>query len=382
MKNILFVSHSSELNGAELWLIESLKRLDKHKYAPFLIVPRPGPLEKTAEDLGIETRVVPMKWAFTEKSKIWRQPFARLWNIPSVRRLANIIREKGSDLVFTNSAAMSGGAKAAKKMGVPHVWAIHEILRGKNPLLYYLFGSGRLVNFILKHSAKVIVNSEICRAAFPDSDKLALIYNGVEIKRGDESQQNAIRKELGIREGDLVAGVVGKIYEGKGQREVILAVAALSPQYPNLKLLVAGEVGDKSYYRRLQDIVQANGLEGRVLFFGYHPDLVNVLKIMNVLVAASVVESFGRVALEGMAAGVPVLAVRAGGLPEIVKHGRNGFLVDSRDPQEIGRAMNFIFQNPDKAKEAVEGGFKAIREKFSLDEQVRGIERVIDESLG
>ena len=382
MKNILFVSHSSELNGAELWLVESLKRLDKHKYAPFLIVPRPGPLEKTAKDLGLKTRVVPMKWSLTEKSKIWRQPFAWLWNIHSVRRLANVIREKKIGLVFTNSAAMSGGAKAAKRMGVPHVWAIHEVLRGKNPFLYYMFGSKPLVNFILKHSAKVIVNSEICRAAFPDSDKLALIYNGVEIKSGDENRQNAIRKELGIREGDLVAGVVGKIYEGKGQREAILAVAALSRQYPDLKLLVVGEVRDDTYYRGLQDVAKANGLGGRVLFVGYHPDLVNILKIMNVLIAASVVESFGRAALEGMAAGVPVLAVRAGGLPEIVEHGRNGFLVDSRDPQEIARAMNFIFQSPAKAKEAVEGGFKAVREKFSLDQQVRGIERVIDQTLG
>jgi len=159
-------------------------------------------------------------------------------------------------------------------------------------------------------------------------------------------------------------------------------VAALSRQYPDLKLLVVGEVRDDAYYRGLQDVAKANGLEGRVLFVGYHPDLVNILKIMNVLIAASVVESFGRAALEGMAAGVPVLAVRAGGLPEIVEHGRNGFLVDSRDPQEIARAMNFIFQSPAKAKEAVEGGFKAVREKFSLDQQIRGIERVIDETLG
>lgn len=381
MKNILFISHSAELNGAELWLLETLKRLDRRSYAPFLIVPRPGPLLDAVADLGLETFVVSMKWWITERSRIWRQPFAWIWNLKSVKKIAAIIRERSIDLVFTNSAAMNTGAKAARRMGIPHVWAIHEVLRGPSPFLRYLFGGRALTRYIVKSSVRVIVNSEITRAAFAGAENVILIHNGVDIQAGDEGRQSSIRRDLGIAADDLVAGIVGKIYEGKGQREAILAVAALSGKYPNLKLLVVGEVRKEGYYDGLRKIVRENGLEGRVLFVGYHPDLVDILKVMNVLIVASVVESFGRAALDGMAAGVPVLAVRAGGLPEIIQHGRNGFLIDSREPKEIALALEHLFLNPVEVRLAVEGGWKTVREKFSIARQIEGIERVLAETI-
>jgi glycosyltransferase involved in cell wall biosynthesis len=381
MKKILFVSHSAELNGAELWLLETLKRLDRRSYGLSLIVPRQGPLLNAAADLGLETHVVPMKWWITERSRIWRQPFGWIWNLKSVKRIASIIRGRSIDLVFTNSAAMNTGAKAARRMGIPHIWAIHEVLRGPTPFLRYLFGGRALTRTIVKNSARVIVNSEITRAAFPGAADVILIHNGADIQAGDEDRRNSIRKELGIAAGDLVVGIVGKIYEGKGQREAIRAVAALSKKYPNLKLLVVGEVRDDAYYEGLREIVRENSLDGRVLFVGYHPDLVNVLKVMRVLIVASVVESFGRAALDGMSAGVPVLAVRAGGLPEIIQHGRNGFLIDSREPKEIALALDHLFQNPDETRRAIEGGWTTVREKFPIARQIEGIERVLRETL-
>lgn len=381
MKNILFISHSAELNGAELWLLETLKRLDRRSYAPSLIVPRPGPLLDAAADLGLETFVVSMKWWITERSRIWRQPLAWIWNLKSVKKIAAIIRERSIDLVFTNSAAMNTGAKAARRTKVPHVWAIHEVLRGPSPFLRFLFGGRALTRFIVKSSVRVIVNSEITRAAFAGAANVTLIHNGVDIQTGDEGRQSSIRRDLGIAADDLVAGIVGKIYKGKGQREAILAVAALSGKYPNLKLLVVGEVREEGYYDGLRKIVRENGLEGRVLFVGYHPDLVDILKVMNVLIVASVVESFGRAALDGMAAGVAVLAVRAGGLPEIIQHGRNGFLIDSREPKVIALALEHLFLNPAEVRPAVEGGWRTVREKFSIVRQIEGIERVLAETI-
>jgi len=121
MKTILFVSHSAELNGAELWLLETLRGLDRAKYVARLVVPRPGPLVDAVRALGIETRIISMKWSITEKSRVWRQPFAGFWNIWSVKRIARLIGRDSIDLVFTNSAAVFSGAKAARRMGVRHV---------------------------------------------------------------------------------------------------------------------------------------------------------------------------------------------------------------------------------------------------------------------
>jgi glycosyltransferase involved in cell wall biosynthesis len=382
MKTILFVSHSAELNGAELWLLETLRGLDRGAYLPRLVVPRPGPLANAARAAGVETRVVPMKWSITEKSRIWRQPFAAVLNAPNVARLGRIIRRERIDLVFTNSSAVACGARAARRAGVPHVWAIHEVLGGDEPFLRSLRGARALTDFIAAVSAKVIVNSRLTGSAFRDQAKIALVPNGLELAAGDSARRDYLRAEIGLGEGDFAAGIIGKIYDGKGQKEAIQAAALLAARHPGFKLLVIGDVEDGAYARRLRALVAANGLERRVLFLGYRPDLAAVLKILNAVVVASVVESFGRTALEGMAAGVPVLAVRAGGLAEIIRPGDNGFLVDSRAPEEIAHGLEFIIGNPAAVAAAVEGGYRTIREEYSLDKQIRGVERVLADVLG
>lgn len=382
MNNILFVSHSAELNGAELWLLETLRLLDRRKYATFLVVPRPGPLAEGAARLGIAAESVPMKWSLSAKRRIWRQPLAWAWNAKSVKRITSLIRRDKIDLVFTNSAAMFSGAKAARKAGVPHIWAVHELLGGANPHLHFLFGRRMLVSHILKSSARVIVNSKASRMAFPADCPVVIIYNGLEMPRGDENRQKTIRGELGIREGDLVAAVIGKIYRGKGQAEALRAASLLGPKYPNLKWLIIGAAGDGRYARDLRRYVQAAGLSGKVFFLGYRPDLSHILGSLNIVVVPSVVESFGRVALEAMAAGVPVVGVREGGLPEIIVHGENGLLADSNRPGEIARVVAFVLDNPGRAKAMSEEGKRTVRAMFTLENQIRGIEKVLDACLG
>ena len=382
MKSILFVSHSAELNGAELWLLETLRGIDRAKYAARLVVPRPGPLADAARALGLEVRVVPMKWSITEKRRVWRQPFSGLWNIASVKRIARIIGRDRVDLVFSNSAAVFSGAKAARRMGVPHVWAIHEMLGGEAPFLRSMYGPRALARFILASSVRVIVNSKLTTSAFPDSNKIVLVPNGLEVRTGDARRREAIRRELGLEAGDVAAAIVGKLYEGKGQKEAVRAAALLAPRHPRFKLLVIGDAGDEAYARGLRGFVRANGLERRVLFLGYRPDLADLLMLVNVLVVASNVESFGRAALEGMAAGVPVLALRAGGLAEIVRPGENGFLLDSRDPAEIARGIETILQDPARAASMVEGGFRTVRAEYSPERQRRETGRVLADALG
>jgi glycosyltransferase involved in cell wall biosynthesis len=143
-----------------------------------------------------------------------------------------------------------------------------------------------------------------------------------------------------------------------------------------------GDVKDARYYRSLQSLVGRRGLENHVSFLGYRRDLPDLLSLMRVMVIASVVESFGRVALHAMAAGVPVLAVSAGGIPEIIRHGEDGYLIESRQPRQIGQALADILNNPGKALQVIHRGLQTVREKYSLEEQVQKIERVIDECLG
>jgi len=383
MKKILFVSHSSELNGAELWLLDALRGIDRQKYGLLLAVPRPGPLEEEARALGAWTEIVPMKWWITERSRIWRQPLAWLFNKRSVHRLGKMIRSRKIDLVFSNSAAAAAGAFAARKQHIPHIWAIHELLKGDRVILRFFFGRRALSGIITRNSSRVIVNSLATLKAFHDLDRVVLIHNGIETKgrKRDISREMQLREELGIQEDDIVIGVVGKIYEGKGQREVIQAVAELVPRFPHVKLLVVGEAKDVRYYRRLQNMVREKGIEKNVIFTGYRRDLPGLLGLMRVMVIASVVESFGRVAIQAMASGVPVLAVRAGGIPEIIRPGENGYLVESREPKEIALALGEILDNPGAVLPVISRGLQTVRDRFSLESQVKKVEALIEECL-
>jgi len=382
MTSILFVSHSSELNGAEQWLLETLRRLDRRMFQPSLIVPRPGPLVSAAEEARLPVDIVPMKWWLTEPGRVWRQPAAWLMSRKAVGRIAEIARARSAGVILSNSAATFGGALAAKKAGLPHVWSIHEVLGGGRPFLHYLFGAPALVRFILDHSVRVIVNSEQTRSSFPVSEKISLIYNGLTIRPGDPARRDAVRKEFGLSAETPAVGVIGKFYPGKGQKEVLQAVARLAGRYPGLNLLLIGVAADIRYERELRAIVHREGLAGRVYFTGYRSDLLELLQTLSAVVVASVVDSFGRAALEGMAAGVPVLAARAGGLSEIIQSGWNGFLVDSRDPEILAAALMDLFDHPERRPKIIENGFRTIREKFSIERQVRDVERVLVEAGG
>jgi len=382
MKTVLFVSHSAELNGAELWLLETLRRLDRRAFRPILALPRPGPLGEEAGQAGVATIVVPAKWWLSESNRVWRQPAAWLLNRSSVRRLAALVREERADLVFSNSAAAFGGALAAAGTGVPHVWSVHEILRGKGRQLRYLFGSVRLGRLILRRSVRVIVNSEATRSAFPPSDKIVLVPNGIEIVESDPAREEGLRRRFGLEAGDEAAAVVGKIYPGKGQREAVEAFARIAAEHPRLRFFIVGQVRDESYAESIRGLVADRGLEGRVVWTGYIGDLTHFLRLVTVVVVASTVESFGRAALEGLASGAAVLAVRAGGLVEVIEDGKNGVLAPSADPGALAEGLKSLLGDPGRRRRLVENGRRTVREKFSLRRQVAAVEGILSEVLG
>jgi len=382
MISVLFVSHSAELNGAELWLLETLRRLDRKLFAPSLVLPRQGPLGPAAEKAGVPVTVIPMKWWVTEKSRVWRQPVAWALNRRAVRKIAALARERKAEVIFSNSSAMFGGALAARRVGLPHIWSIHEILAGEQAFLHYLRGTKALIRFILDRSNKVIVNSERTRAAFPESDKLVLIYNGLTIREGDPELRHIIRAEFALEDGSRAIGIIGKLYPGKGQMEVLKAFVLIAARYPDLKLVFMGSSTNAKYEAELRRYIRHNRVFKRVFFAGFRSDLTEVLQTLSVVVVASVVDSFGRAALEAMAAGVPVLAIKAGGLPEIVQHGENGYLADSRAPEVLAAALSEILDHPELWPAITKNGFRTVREKFSGERQVKDIERVILDVCG
>ncbi|MDH4197925.1 MAG: glycosyltransferase family 4 protein [Candidatus Aminicenantes bacterium] len=381
MNRVLFVSHTAELKGAERFLLDILRTLDRSRFAPRLVVPRSGPLEEKAAAADIAVSVVPFKWWLTEPSRMWKQPLANLWNRPAVSTVARLIKTNGMDLVFSNSAAVAVGALAARRARVPHVWFIHEVLDGARPMLRSLFGYRHLVRMICRRSRRVVVNSLASARAFAGCAAVDVVYNGLPDGAGRVEPRAELRPELGLDDEARAVGVVGTIFPGKGQREAVLALASLAARFPRLKLLLIGEAADVGYVRQIEKTIARHGLGGRVVFTGFRSDLDEVLGLLDLLLIPSTVDSFGRVALEAMAAEVPVVAVARGGLPEVVEHGETGFLVDGPEPDTLAAGMAAVLDSPVRAREVAARARRAVRRRFSLTAEVRKLERILEGCL-
>jgi glycosyltransferase involved in cell wall biosynthesis len=243
-------------------------------------------------------------------------------------------------------------------------------------------GEKRLTNLILDRSCRVIINSKFCAGAFPPSDKIVVIPNGSRLKPRDAAKVAAIRARLGASPSDPVLGVIGKLYAGKGQLEAVLAAGLLSAEFPGLRLAVIGEPRDAGYAASVRAAADRSGLRDRVVVEGWRADLDDWLAAMDALLVPSVVESFGRAALDGMAAGTPVVAAAVGGLAEIIEDGENGLLVPDRTPASLAAAAARILRDRSLAEKLIAGGKRAIETRFGLEEQVRSVARVIDQGLG
>lgn len=382
MTRVVFVSHSAELNGAERFLLDVLRELDRRRFAPALVIPRPGPLGDQAAAIGVAVRVLPLKWWLTERGRTWKQPLAWALNRRSVADLVRFVRDFGADLVLSNSAATFAGALAARAAGVPHVWFVHEILDGERPFLRYLFGRRRLAAFIRRHSARVVANSKTTARAFGGpGGRVAIVYNGLPAGRRRPADKDAWRRAMGFAPEDKLAGVIGKIYAGKGQREAVEVLGILRRRHPGLKLVFIGDTRDPRYRKSIEDTIAAHGLGDRVVFAGYQPDLDAALASLDLLLVPSSVESFGRAALEAMAAGVPVVAAPEGGLLELVRPGETGFLAASRRPVSLAAAAALVLEEPDRARAVAERAAAETASRFSLGSEVRVLEQILEDAV-
>jgi glycosyltransferase involved in cell wall biosynthesis len=380
-KKILFFSHSSELYGAERVLLQTMKGLNRKEFQPFLVLPRTGPLHEEAKKLAVETAVVPSKWWLTEKNRIWKQPLSWLWNLKGIARITRLIKQKDIDLVYSNSAVNFCGALAAKWRRAPHVWSIHEILGTENAPVHFILGRRILISLLSALSTRIIVNSETTGQFFRGTEKVRLVPIGIKWNLGERGLREILRRKFGLSSTDYVIGIIGKIYPDKGQEKVVESISLVKKNNPDVKLLIVGDVRDKRYFNRIKRFISARSLEEYVIFMEYQPEIFSVLALLDLLVIASCVESFGLVAVEAMSVQTPVLAVRKGATSEVITAGENGFLVDSPDPEVLADAICSIRKNPEQTRKVAEKSCRLVREKYTIENQMKKTEVVIRECL-
>ena len=188
-----------------------------------------------------------------------------------------------------------------------------------------------------------------------------------------DDQKQRRRRDFGLPDGSLWM-YAGKLNKGKGLERLLRVWARIAAERPGEHLVLVGGGGGQylSCETELREFVRARGLEKRVTFTGYQERVYDWLPCADGFVFPSENEAFGLAIVEAMACGVPVIASRMGGIPDIVQHGENGWLVDDcKNDEAWHKELSDLMANPARTRVCAEAGRKTAEQRFSIKEVAR-----------
>ncbi len=221
---------------------------------------------------------------------------------------------------------------------------------------------------------------EVLLAAGLPPDKLRVVRSAVDCHPfAGPRDRDILRERLGVPpEGPLI-GVVAQLIPRKGHHLLIEALPPLVAEFPDLRVLFFGQGPEAANLERR--IAQA-GLENYVILCGFRDDLPELLSGLDLLVHPASREGLGVSLLQASCAGVPIIASRAGGIPEAVREGVNGLLVSPGDVAALGQAIARLLRDPDLARRLGRGGRVLMSAEFSIPAMVEGNLAVYRELVG
>jgi glycosyltransferase involved in cell wall biosynthesis len=286
-------------------------------------------------------------------------------------KLSRVLRELNPDVVHAHDPhAVAMTAMALSMLG-----------RDRRPA----FVVARRVDFHLKQNSFsrwkyklaecVVCSSNAIRAmviedGIPD-DRAITVYEGVDVDRIADIPAADVHTELWLPPHAPVVGNVAALVAHKGQRYLIEAVPVIVHRLPDVQVLLFGEGELRS---QLQRQIKALGLDHHVRLVGFQPNVLALIKSLDVFVMSSITEGLGTSILDAMASSKPVVATDAGGIPEVVEHGVTGLLVPAQKPAAMAEAILRLLNDAPLRTQMGNAGLERVRARFSVD-------RMVDQTL-
>ena len=360
---ILRVIPSLEMGGVERTLTSILPRLDKKKYKVYLCcLFKRDKLADTMESLNIPIIKFKMRARLDFDGKY----------IIGILRLAYLMKKMQIDIVHTHLyRANIAGRIAAKLAGVPVIIANeHNIDSWKKfPQKLNDRVLAGITNKIIVVS-NAVKNFYINKIGIPE-DKITTIYNGVDIPKFQTHVDiNKKKKEFGIKSSEKVITIIGRLHQQKGHCYFLKAAQIIVKKKPNVKFLI---VGDGPLGSQLRDMSNDLKISKNVIFAGLRNDIPQILAMSDISVLTSLREGFSITVLESMAAGKPVIATNVGGNSEIIEHGKTGFIIQPKSPEDMALYSLNLINNQELAKRMGQEAEKRVL-NFSIDRMVEKTE--------
>jgi glycosyltransferase involved in cell wall biosynthesis len=355
---------------------------------------------------GYDTTLVAGSLAHGEESMahVARQRGARIVTLPhlarevsplndllAVRHLARLIRTERPQILHTHTAkAGAVGRVAALLAGdarppiVVHTFHGH-VLRGYfNPPATLAFRT--LERWLASVTTRLIavspeVRDDLVRLGVAPREKFTVIRLGIELDErvgADGEARRETRRRMGISPDAFVVGWVGRMTAVKRTDDVLLAFKGVVARGVDARLCLIGDGPDR---RRLERRAHELGIVRRCLFVGYQDDVAPYYEAIDALLLPSANEGTPVSVIESLAAERPAVATRVGGVPDIVREGVDGYLVDVGDAETLAERLVELAGDPDKRDAMGREGRKRVLERYAVDRLVDDVDALYRELL-
>jgi glycosyltransferase involved in cell wall biosynthesis len=374
-RQILVLEQQSWSGGAQRVLDVVLKSIEQD-FEPVVAFPERGPFSRALQERQIETLTLPLgKYPPGKKSYTDMMAFA-LRTLFCTVKIASIIHRKRISLVYINGPrCLPAGVTAAWLMRRPSLFHLHLILTQKSAIV--------LAKHCARHVTKIVACSDAAAESLLSADrrlvaKLDVFHNAIP----GRVRRVCLPVEHTGTADHITIGMVGRITEAKGHRVLFNALARLSGKVRNrIRLIIVGAPAedcaeDLRYARGLEHYAKELGLEN-ILWTGYREDVARYYASMDVLVQPSVAEALPLAVLEALETGVPIIASRTGGIPEVVRNEFNGLLYPPGDEEELTRSIQRFVEDSSLRDRLRAGAQAPLDDRFSFETFTRNIHRAI-----
>jgi glycosyltransferase involved in cell wall biosynthesis len=316
---------------------------------------------------GIETHIVGERYRFD------------LGAIPQLRR---IVGQTRPDIIQTHNGKSHLLIKALRDLRAHRLWFAFQHGYQHTDLKLRLYN--QLDRLSLRSADRVV---SVCQAFAPrliaygvSRERIRVLHNAaVPTPVIPERERAQLRTRLGIRDGESVLLTIGRLSREKGHADLLQALGRFRPAGRDWKLVIVGFGPERE---ALATLARTLGIDQQVVFAGFHADVSRYYAVANLFVLPSHSEGSSNVLLESMMAGVPIVATRAGGNPEIVLHEDTGLLVPVSDHSALAGAIARLLQEPELASRLVKAAHARAASEFSVDRYRQRLAGFYAEALG
>ena len=380
MKRILYLHAGAEMYGADKVLLELIKGLDRKEFEVHVILPNDGVLVEALRQVGAQVSVLDypiLRRKYFNPKGI--ADYIRSYNFYA-KQIALYAREHSIDMVHNNTAAVLEGIYLKRKLKLPLIWHVHEIIVKPKAISDFInMLMGRYADKIVTVSQAVA--NHIKQSPFIKDSQVEVIYNGVDNTVYYPMDASSIREKFDIAQDAIVIGMIGRVNAIKGQNDFIEAVEPLLEKNEQAVAFLAGGVfpGEEWRLEELDKRIASSSVVSQIHRIDYYDKTSELYNMFDIFVLPSIKpDSLPTVVLEAMACSKPVVGYNNGGIAEMVVDDKSGCLVKPNRPQELSNAISLLLDSSEKREKFGRVGYQRQKELFSLESYIKNFSEFYD----